>query len=722
IDSVKGQVTGSLTRVLEQDQMLETVTFYDNKYRVTQVSTENHKGGKDIAINTYMSEVSPLITKTLSTHTSDSYSGMLSVTEEFTYDHSDRVLKQTHSINGDETPVTLAENSYNELGQLKDKQIGNNIQQVDYDYNIQGWITMINNGSTLGGNDKFGMELQYEEAGLYSGNIGMMKWKSIANAAGNNNEQVYAFTYDQLNRLDSANYSSANKPGFFNVSGISYDANGNIERMTRHKNDTVMDQMIYIFEGNRLLKVDDAGDKTEGFIDGVSLAEEYLYDASGNMIADKNKGITSIAYNHLNLPTQVTMSNGEVVTYIYDAAGIKLQKQHDNGSRIEVTDYIAGKHYKDDGTGSGSKLSFLQHAEGRVVYNTGNFDYEYNLTDHLGNIRVTLDEAGNAIQRQDYYPFGLTFNDWSDAHPENLYTYNSKEEQEEWGLIDYGARMYDAQLGRFFTQDRFAEVYTALSPYNYTANNPINFIDVNGDYITIAGQDDEGHKYSVLYENGKAYHYSVDQDGNITKGDEYDGENEFISNAVADLNSINSTVKGKKRIGDLQSSETQYSISAASRLKDSRASINDDGNVSIKYYQDGGVIDGVRYNNSSFALGHEIQHAWDHDQAGDTYIKNMKYRGHSYSEKNAVEFENYLRAQAGETRMRMSYGGTKFFDEDKHSPSYFLNITDPLRSSESYIIPTATKYPGQDATYFVPNYKPIGVKNTKTGRYVDHTK
>ena len=322
----------------------------------------------------------------------------------------DRLLTTKTTIDNNESIIT---NIYNEIGELIKKDL-NGAQEVDYQYNIRGWLTKINDGTALTGNDVFGMELKYTDAPAgyeqYNGNIGQVFWKGVDDSdLTNDNEQNYKYTYDKLNRLKKAIHNN----GEFNVTGnddgIQYDLNGNIknlERFGRLKNGSggylsgsyLIDRLNYNYTsgGNQLTSVDDTGSsyaysiggdnrlaKQEGFEDGNTSGDDYTYDANGNMISDKNKGITNIVYNHLNLPESVVTPQG-TVSYIYDAAGTKLRKTDGSG---KVWDYIGGIHYEKEVSESNSQLEFIQHSEGRYVIGTG---YQYNLTDHLGNVRATV--------------------------------------------------------------------------------------------------------------------------------------------------------------------------------------------------------------------------------------------------------------------------------------------------------------------------------------------
>jgi RHS repeat-associated protein len=116
------------------------------------------------------------------------------------------------------------------------------------------------------------------------------------------------------------------------------------------------------------------------------------------------------------------------------------------------------------------------------------------MKDHLGNIRVTMDEAGNVIGGNDYYPFGLQMpgRSYVAGNYQNTYKYSGKELDEEqfsngttMGAIDwyyFGARYYDPEIGRWYVVDAFSEKAPSWTPYNYTFNNPYKYVDADGNF------------------------------------------------------------------------------------------------------------------------------------------------------------------------------------------------------------------------------------------------
>ncbi len=87
------------------------------------------------------------------------------------------------------------------------------------------------------------------------------------------------------------------------------------------------------------------------------------------------------------------------------------------------------------------------------------------------------------MQENHYDPWGLNLAGIeTQGQPDHKWQYNDKEKQEEFGLdwMDYGARMYDAQLGRWHAVDPKAEKFYPLSAYSYVANNPILLKDYDG--------------------------------------------------------------------------------------------------------------------------------------------------------------------------------------------------------------------------------------------------
>ena len=479
----RGSLTGSAVTVFGSSTKIYKAFYYDIKGRMTKSVQNNLLSGYDITSTVYTFSDKP--SGVTHTHTA---SGKTTRTEvyTYTYDHADRISKVRHSLGG--TSITLYDATYDNFGRLLTKQYhGTSTNKLTYAYNLRSWLTGISGTC-------FTQNLYYNTGvgtAKYNGSISSMTWKS-----GNESTvRGYKFTYDGLDRVLNATYgetaSISTNANRFSENVTGYDKNGNIKSLQRYGQTGasaygLIDNLTFTLNGNQLSRVDDAvmasayGGGFE-FKDGVKQVGEYTYDANGNLTKDLNKGITDIQYNCLNLPSAVTFSDGSTITYVYAADGTKLRTVHKIGGATTTTDYCGNVVYEN----GAQKLLITE--EGYITLSDNK--YYYYLKDHQGNNRVVINQSGAVEETNHYYLFGGVFASSTSTQP---YKYNSKEYDTKKGLnwYDYGARHYDAVLGRFMTVDPLAEKYYSESLYTYCYSNPINCIDPNGkDGIYIAFPD-----------------------------------------------------------------------------------------------------------------------------------------------------------------------------------------------------------------------------------------
>ncbi|MBC2844626.1 DUF6443 domain-containing protein [Winogradskyella flava] len=511
ITNVKGLATGSKVRVLGTNDWITSVTYYDDKSRPIYVYSKNNYLDTTDKVKSQLT-FDGRATETMTTHSKLTIPVTnVTIYDKYFYDDANRLTDHRQQINNAALDEVIATNHYDDLGQLERKNVGgkqnaNRLQNVDYDYNVRGWLKEINNMASLG-SDLFAFKINYNTKDyggteLYNGNIAETAWKTQSD----NNLRWYRYGYDALNRITSGTASNNN----YSLAVVDYDKNGNITDLTRrgHTNSSAtafgdMDKLVYTYEtkSNRLKKVLDNGNDNYGFKDGSNITTEYTYDSNGNMLRDYNKGISSnITYNHLNLPTQVNLSGGNI-QYIYDATGVKLKKIVSTGTTTEY----AGNFIYENGA-----MKMFSHPEG-YVEPPGQFvkgathKYVYQYKDHLGNIRLTYTKDQNTglldiIEENNYYPFGLKHKGYNSNVSANVnsvaskFKYNGKEFNDELGysVYDFQARHYDPAIGRWLQIDPLAELMTRHSTYNYAFDNPVFFIDPDGNMPQAGGGCPDG--------------------------------------------------------------------------------------------------------------------------------------------------------------------------------------------------------------------------------------
>lgn len=490
----KGMLTGTLIAQMNYDgttgsTYLYSVMYYDNKKQPVQTKSNNHlAGGIEKEYIAYNFTGQPTQRKYVHQAT-----GKNTQTEVYAYiyDHAGRLLTTTHQLTDGTTvkpQVTLAENTYDDLGRLKTNKKNNQANlNSTYTYDVRSWTSNITSAH-------FNETLTYS----YNGNISSMQWGQTGKT------RKYNFTYDNLSRLKTAVYTGEAPTNF--ATSYTYDKHGNIKTLQRYgltaaSTYGIIDNLTAEHTGNQLKYITDGGPTVtlnasmdfKDYTKGTGV--EYTYNANGAMVKDLNKGISAITYNSLNLPRIVDIKNQNAEgrnEYTYSASGQKLkaiQKWNPN--------YTTAPVIGSDINVSSLTMSTTTDYVGNIIYENGNLkrilvdggyneggNYYFYITDHLGNNRIVADAAASVVQSTQYYPFGMPF---ADATGQNVqpYKYNNKELDGRNGLNMYDSNMryYDFPFPHTLTPDPLSEKYYSLSPYSWVANNPINAIDPRGDSI-----------------------------------------------------------------------------------------------------------------------------------------------------------------------------------------------------------------------------------------------
>jgi len=484
---IQGLLTGSMIWKDDRSDSMLTISYYDDYGRVIQSVGRNHLNGTDRVTNEY--NFPGQVVRSTHVHT-PSNGAVVTIITTNEYDHVGRLVQTKKKVNGQDE-VIQSRLAYNEIGQLKTKSLhsenggGNFMTSIGYAYNERGWQTKASSA-------QFTSQLNYNVNGTtvlanaqYNGNIAQQMW-GYATTTGN----IFTYAYDGLNRL-----KSGVSTGTVMSEVLTYDDMGNIKTLKRDNGTTITYGYNNSNKSNRLASL----------LGGVT--GSFTYDLNGNATKDRT-GMT-LSYNYLNLPKTVT-GTGKSIAYTYDAFGAKLNRKSTIGGIVNEQDYIAGIEYSKTGAAN-PVIERIATEDGFLLNSSGNYSYYYNLTDHLGNVRVVLKKDGTAVapvatvmQKQDYYPFGKTKSIATSIN--NKYLYNGKETQTDLnggahtlgssyvleGQLDYGARFYDAEIGRWNVIDPKAQLLEMSSPYVYALNSPSSFIDMDGELpIYIGGKTNQ---------------------------------------------------------------------------------------------------------------------------------------------------------------------------------------------------------------------------------------
>ena len=367
----------------------------------------------------------------------------------------------------------------------------------------------------------------------------------------------------QLANVKDVNYRTEETPSesenVNNNHAYEYDANGNLVYVntSRTKKDGVADEKtterkLKWDEENRLLASDDNGFvanywydadgertvKTSGESDQVYVNSEFaggrtntakfsLY-VSPYLVANQGGRYTK----HIYIGSQRVVSKiGDFDSYGSDPRRIQYAGSETDGLSVDykqkyvqqlqvIKDNYAtfavpynGEDNNDyvDGKGFCCNDGSLEAAQARALARAAKNNFQegdsyekmqfYYHPDHLGSSSYITNLDGEVVQHIEYVPFGEVFVEERNNIWNTPYLFNAKEFDEETGLYYYGARYYDPRLSLWISTDALKEKTPNVSPYIYTDNNPIIYIDPDGNFRWKALAEASRKWYNLWHKN-----------------------------------------------------------------------------------------------------------------------------------------------------------------------------------------------------------------------------
>lgn len=436
---------------------IERAMYYDKKGQLRQCIERNHLKG-----TTCISYKYDFVGNIIMTH--ESYQSSSNATKDikithFTYDKFGRLLSEKTTLN-DSQEATMTY-QYDDLGRKNRIIYGDNVLSTDISYDITGRVISQDN-------EAFAMELKYENPAMtatdpnYAGMVSECTWHQKGM---DNGVQTYAYLYTPRGQYAGVqHYSEDTKTDKYVECNIRYDVNDNILSLNRTENGELLHDFSYTYAGNQLMALSNGATN-----------RQFQYDANGNMIFDSQSDL-HFEYNCLNLANRI-YNDTDSYNYSYLSDGTKLKALNTHGlGNI----YLGSLIYRQNAAGIIS-LHDTGFAGGMISKTSNGYAISYYVTDFQGSVRTIVDEQGEIVECNDYYPLGARWNVAQYPKTENPYLFNGKELQAStFNFLDYGARMYDPYIGRWFCPDPAMQLF---NPYVFCGNNPVAYYDPDGRFF-----------------------------------------------------------------------------------------------------------------------------------------------------------------------------------------------------------------------------------------------